>query len=459
MKRYKTYALYNPSGVEWLGDIPEHWELRRLKSVITSAINGVWGEDPQDNKNDMVCIRVADFDYSKFGISPDNLTLRNIDPSQQLSRALKKGDLLIEKSGGGDNQLVGRVVSYNMDERAVCSNFIGRLLPNEDVNYRFLCYVFAAMYAVSYNIRSIKQTTGIQNLDLYSYLCEQFALPPLEEQQSLAAFLDCETTRIDNLITKKCELINLLQKKRTAIITEVITKGLNSKVTIKDSGIPWIGKIPDHWEIRRFKFMIKYLEQGWSPACENRLADQEEWGVLKVGCVNGGYFNELEHKVLPGNLEPKLQYEIKIGDILISRANTKQLLGSVAKVHSIQRKLLLCDKLYRLKTVDDVDPDFFVILLQSICARYQFERDSSGASDSMQNISQASMVNFTLPLPPLQEQKLIVDKLNQNFRQIDELKEKLLNQIQELQKYRQALITSAVTGKIDVRDEVNGKIA
>jgi type I restriction enzyme S subunit len=278
-------------------------------------------------------------------------------------------------------------------------------------------------------------------------------LPPFEEQKLIVAFLDCEIRRLDTLITNKRELIDLLQKKRNAIITDAVTKGLNLDVPLKDSGVSWIGKVPQHWEIRRFKFMLKYLEQGWSPACENRLADEEEWGVLKVGCVNGGYFNELEHKALPNNLEPKLEYEIKIGDVLISRANTKELLGSTAKVHSVQRNLLLCDKLYRIKTVSDVDPDFFVILLQSAPARYQFERESSGASDSMQNISQSSMGNFILPLAPIREQKLITEKLHEDFMIIGILKEKLVKQIGELQKYRQALITAAVTGKIDVREE------
>ncbi|OKH52153.1 hypothetical protein NIES2101_16090 [Calothrix sp. HK-06] len=141
-------------------------------------------------------------------------------------------------------------------------------------------------------------------------------------------------------------------------------------------------------------------------------------------------------------------YEIKTGDILVSRANTKELLGSAAIVHEVRRKLLLCDKLYRLKTVDDVDPAFFVILLKSKCARNQFECESSGASSSMQNISQESMRDFVLPLPPLQEQHFIVNTLNKNFQITDNLRKKLLNQIEKLQEYRQSLITAAVTGKI-----------
>lgn len=436
MKRHKPYLTYKPSGVEWLVEVvPSCWIVAPLKRYSNYISRGISPEYIDGEEMGIPIINQACIYWE--GLHIENVKFH--DPSKVNARRgkLYPRDLLINSTGTGT---LGRIAIFNLDKEYLADSHVTIVRTKSELSEKFLYYLLQSNIYQDY-IYSVLSPGATKQIELSRWGLSNtpILIPPLFTQQLISAFLDCETTHIDTLITKKRALINLLQKKRTAIITETITKGLNSKVTIKDSGIPWIGNIPEHWEVRRFKFMLKYLEQGWSPACESRLADEEEWGVLKVGCVNGGYFNELEHKALPGNLEPKLQYEIKIGDILISRANTKELLGSVAKVHSIQRKLLLCDKLYRLKTVDDVDPDFFVILLQSICARYQFERDSSGASDSMQNISQASMVNFTLPLPPLQEQKLIVDKLNKNFRQLDELKEKLLNQIQELQKYRQAL--------------------
>ncbi|QSJ19751.1 restriction endonuclease subunit S [Nostoc sp. UHCC 0702] len=453
MKRYKPYSTYKSSGLEWLGEIPLHWKVIRLKHICWRAANYGANESSENYLEEGVrFLRTTDID--DFGnLLSDNAVF--LEPSKVTDYKLADGDILISRSG-----TIGRSFIYSKEKHGECAfaGYLVRFSLREGYLPRFIFYFTKSTAFIDWLGISIIQST-ISNVNGQKYANISLAIPPLREQQSIVSFLDCETTRIDTLITKKRELINLLRKKRVVLITQTITKGLDFTVPMKDSRIPWIGKIPQHWEVRRFKFMIKYLEQGWSPACENRLTDEEEWGVLKVGSVNGGNFNELEHKALPVNLEPKLQYEIKNGDILVSRANTKELLGSVAKVHTIQRKLLLCDKLYRLKTVDDVDPDFFVILLQSRCARYQFERDSSGASDSMQNISQASMDNFTLPLPPLQEQKLIVDKFNKSFRQLHELKEKLLTQIKELQKYRQSLITAAVTGKIDVREEVNRKSA
>lgn len=212
-----------PSDVEWLGDVPEHWEVRRLKSITKTVINGSWGDEPKDDSNDLFCIRVADFDYDNLGIFEDKLTLRNIERSQQLSRILSPNDLLIEKSGGGDIWPVGRVVNYTLDKKAVSSNFIARLIPVEQMDKRFLCYVFAAMYAIRLNNKSIKQTTGIQNLDLYSYLCELIGIPPLIEQKKIANYLDEEMQTIDLAIREIQESIRLLEMQRVALITAAVT--------------------------------------------------------------------------------------------------------------------------------------------------------------------------------------------------------------------------------------------
>lgn len=170
----KPYPKYKDSGIEWIGEIPEHWNYHRIKPLITSSTNGIWGDDPKDDDNDLVCIRVADFDYDHLKISNQNITLRNIPFNQQSDRLLKRNDLLIEKSGGGEQQPVGRLVIYDNDfDKAVCSNFIGKMTVNEDmILARYLLYYTSSLYSKRLNTKSIKQTTGIQNLDLYSYFSE-----------------------------------------------------------------------------------------------------------------------------------------------------------------------------------------------------------------------------------------------------------------------------------------------
>jgi type I restriction enzyme S subunit len=123
---------------------------------------------------------------------------------------------------------------------------------------------------------------------------------------------------------------------------------------MKDSGIDWLGKVPAHWDVKPVKSLIHSIEQGWSPQCEGYPADDGDWGVLKVGCVNGGRFDPDENKALPVNLEPIPSLGIAKGDILISRANTRELVGSAAVVEDNYPQLMLCDKLYRLKAILEV---------------------------------------------------------------------------------------------------------
>lgn len=282
----------------------------------------------------------------------------------------------------------------------------------------------------------------------------QLALPPINEQRSIARFLDYKTAQIDALIVKKETLLKKLAEKRTALISQAVTKGCDRAVPMKDSGVEWLGEIPAHWRVVRLRFLIHKIEQGWSPSCDNRQAELEEWGVLKAGCVNSERFDESENKALPNDVEPKLQYEIYDGDILMSRANTKELLGSAAIVVNPRKKLLLCDKLYRLSVGQDSNRRYLVRLLRSCIARFQYEQDATGSSGSMQNIGQDTIKDLTFPIPPLNEQELISRYLDETLLKLSSTEETIKEAIAKLKEYRTALITNAVTGKIDVRDVI-----
>jgi type I restriction enzyme, S subunit len=219
---------------------------------------------------------------------------------------------------------------------------------------------------------------------------------------------------------------------------------------MRDSGVEWLEKLPLQWDIQRLKFQVYSIEQGWSPVCENRLANEDEWGVLKVGCVNGGKFNEKEHKALPVDTKPMMNWEIKMGDILMSRANTRELLGSVAIVGEVRPKLLLCDKLYRIKlSSEDIYNRFFLYTLKSSYVRNQLEGEATGASDSMQNIGQAVVKDLKLVLPPIQQQQYIAAFLDAKTAEIDELIALKEQQVALLQRKRMVLISRAVTKGLD----------
>jgi type I restriction enzyme S subunit len=287
-------------------------------------------------------------------------------------------------------------------------------------------------------------------------------LPPLPEQIQIASFLDRECGKLDALQAKQERLIELLKEKRQALISHAVTKGLpgvasaktglDPTAKLKPSGIDWLGDVPEHWEVTRLKFHVSRFEQGWSPQCEGRNKEDGEIGVLKVGCVNGGIFRVEEHKALPAELEPRLQYTLKRGDLLISRANTRELVGSAAVVDRDHDDILLCDKLYRLRFHRGVSEIYLSHFLGTSEVRQQIELDATGASASMVNIGQDCIRELNLALPPLAEQRAIVAHLDEKCGKIDQLKAKAERGIELLKERRSALISAAVTGKIDVRD-------
>ena len=209
------------SRVSWLGAVPAHWTPMRLRDSVEGCLNGIWGDEPRGDENDTPIIRVADFDRIQRRTFAHE-TVRNVGEEQRKSRELCHGDLLIEKSGGGEQQSVGMVVEYTGQAGAVCSNFVARMRPREGVNSRYLVYVHAHLYSRSVPTLSIKQSTGIQNLDSAAYLGEQLFLPPLDEQIAIASYLDAETARIDMLMAHVDREIELLNEFRSATITDAV---------------------------------------------------------------------------------------------------------------------------------------------------------------------------------------------------------------------------------------------
>jgi type I restriction enzyme S subunit len=218
----QPYPAYKDSGVPWLGEVPEHWEVRRLRASVQACISGIWGNEP-DGYYDLPCVRVADFDRNTRRVRMTNPTIRRVEPNERIHRILRPGDLLLEKSGGGEQQPVGVVVLYDHQVSAVYSNFIARMTVSEGYDSRFLVYLHATLYAVQLNVRSIRQTTGIQNLDTKMYLSELVAFPPLPEQTAIVDYLDAQTAKIDAAITAIRRAIELLREYRERLIADVVT--------------------------------------------------------------------------------------------------------------------------------------------------------------------------------------------------------------------------------------------
>jgi type I restriction enzyme S subunit len=433
---YRAYPEYSTTRQSEIGSIPFGWEARRLKFAVSLRNEKIEAENAGleymglEHIESWTGRRIEDETASSEGIATrfekDDVLFSKLRP--YLAKVY-----LAEKEGMATTEALVMVC-----EPVLLPAFLKYLLLSD----KFIDAVSGTAYGAKMPRANWEDIGGLP-----------IVLPSTGEQQQIAAFLDWKTAQIGVLIAKKKRLLETLKEKRLAVITQAVTKGLNPVTPLRDSGVPWLGQVPEHWQVKRLRFATKRIEQGWSPQCDNQPADDELWGVMKVGCVNGDEFDALENKALPLDLDPMPEYELRPKDILISRANTKELLGSAAIVpENVRSKLLLCDKLFRLRPTAEVDEEYLTCYLRTPAARYQYEREATGSSGSMQNIGQSTIKNLVLFLPPLDEQKVISQYIRDEVAKLDGIVRRTETALAYLTGYRNALITAATMGEIDVRN-------
>ncbi|WP_066710875.1 restriction endonuclease subunit S [Sphingomonas adhaesiva] len=439
---FPAYPSYQDSGIDWLGEVPADWRVQKFRFTFRESGEKIESEvvGPMLSVSGYRGIEIKEYDdENQRRTEEDLIGYRIVRPGQ-----LVVNTMWLNYAGLGVSAHEGHVSpayrAYSFLDQNVDSRF---------VHYLLRCSIYVQGYT--------QLLTGIRPNSLQMTRADLMdfpvLLPPASVQTAIAAFLDRETTKIDALIEEQRRLIALLKEKRQAVISHAVTKGLDPNAPMKDSGIEWLGDVPAHWTMRPIKAVVTRVEQGWSPQCDSEPVERsEQWGVLKVGCVNGGVFNPSENKALPPELEPRPEFALRAGDVLISRANTRELVGSAAVVERDYDRLLLCDKLYRLSVNSaHTTPGYLVNYLQSDVARGQIEVAASGASSSMLNIGQSVIRAMPIPTPPLTEQLQIVAHLQRDRSMSDALIHEAQSAIALLVERRAALISAAVTGKIDVR--------
>jgi len=284
------------------------------------------------------------------------------------------------------------------------------------------------------------------------------SVPPPEEQAAMVRFLDYAHGRLERAIRAKRKVIALLHEQKQAIIHRAVTGKAEVKMKKaesgtsalslqpstfpkKPSGIPWLGDIPEHWEVRRLRTLVHRIEQGVSPLAVGFLAEGDSWGVLKSGCVNGSIFRETEHKQLAKSFEIDPAIIVKVGDVLISRAcGSPSLVGSVGKVETLKCRLILSDKTFRAVFRELVDVDLMVFAMNSRYYRDQVEQAISGAEGMANNLPLSSLRDFIFEIPPLKEAGEIAALLRDNLRDLHTAITRLEREIGLLREYRTRLV-------------------
>lgn len=435
MQRYESYT---PSGVEWLGYIPSHWKIIRLKRTIDRVTNGIWGNDPK-SVDDIICVRVADFNRENFSISTEKLTLRDIPTKDRTGRLLKKNDLLLEKSGGGDNQLVGQVVIFDHIFEAVTSNFIGKMTASKGYQPKYLLYLHSCLYANNVNLKSIKQTTGIQNLDSSSYLDEFIPVPPLEEQDGIITLLDQKTSEIDNAIAKKERLIELLQEQIIILIDQAVANGINENISQQESGIAWIGKIPEHWNIKRAKYLFKEIDERSINGNEELLSVSHITGVTPRSEKTNVYMFMAEDYSGSKLCRPH-DLVFNIMWAWMGALGVSDKIGIISPSYGVYRQI-------REGTFNSW---YLEHLLRSTLYVAEYNKRSTGLHSSRLRLYSHMFFDMEIGFPPRAEQDEIEQKTKKQVSQAQAVMSSIQSEIEKLKELRCTLIASVVTGKIKV---------
>ena len=441
-KKWQPYPTYKDSGVEWLGAIPEHWKVMPIKFALDIPITDGPHETPElydegipfisaeSIKNDRI-----DFDKKRGFIS--------LEEHKRFSRKYKPqyGDVYMVKSGA----TTGNVARVETEEEFNIWSPLAVLRPNKDVTTtNFLFYAMKSK-PFFYSVELSWSFGTQQNIGMGVISNIRIVLPPLPEQQKIAEFLDQETGKIDKLITKKERLIELLKEKRTALISHAVTKGLNPDVPMKDSGVEWLGEIPEHWKVKRLKFLTRQIIDGthFTPtyAVEGvpflRVTDIQE-SVINFEQVK--LIPESEHKELIKRCNPEK------GDLLLSKNGTIGVPRIVDWNHKFSIFVSLC--LIKVRKLLSVHYSYYFFLSHEIKSQMSY----GTKTNTVMNLHLDKIREFIFTFPPLPEQQKIAQFLDRETSKIDNLITKTRTSIDHLKEYRTALISAAVTGKIDVRE-------
>jgi len=443
---------------ENLQNFPKNWKVLRNKLVFSEYFGGSWGNDPVDQQTDALVrvIRVTEFDMDSLTVKENIPTIRSIELDKSSKKLIRKNDLILEKSGGGEKKPVGRVVMVDreMDFPTVNSNFTNICRPNTNlVDARFIVYSLLSSYQVGQTVRNIKQTTGIQNLDLDGFMSETILVPPIEEQKLLSSYLDKRTEQINTFIKKIQKKIELLKEKRSSLINQHVTKGLDPSIKMKDSGFEWIREIPKHWEIKKLPWVCFFQE---GPGLRHWQFKEDGVPVVCVTNItpSGLNFDKYQRYISKKEYDSNYShFTVEVGDLLIASSGNS--FGKVCRYEGeFDKKFILNTSTIRLHSLDEneLSTAYIKFLIESKIIQDQIKILITGAAQP--NFGPTHLNQIRIPIPPKSQQELILKKINRMVNSIENLIKKELNRIDVLREYKSSLILSVVTGKFRVTKDI-----
>ena len=427
----KRYPAYKDSGVEWIGEIPKHWRIKKIKHIATH-VNEKSIPEPNAIK-----------------ISPENVEAKTgkvldfYSLYDSSGMKFQVGDVLFNKLGVYLSKIVyAEYGGYSLSEMIVIrpsSENVGKYLFYVMLSNHFIKYCDSMSYGVRMPRTAVNDIMGTQ-IPIASY----------QEQTAIGNFLDRKTGQIDELVCIKERQVKLLREHRTALINQAVTKGLNPNVEMKPSGVEWIGEIPTHWKVKRLKYVAKILP---SNVDKHIYPDEIQVRLCNYTDVYYNDYITVDTVLKKGSCKESefAKFVLRKGDVIITKdSETPDDIGVPTFVKA-DLENVVCG--YHLAMIRPYAcrGEYIFRFIQSDRTRRYFEWESHGVT--RYGLGKASIENLFLPIPPDSEQRQIADFLDRKTGQIDEVIAVEHRKIELLKEYRQSLISEAMTGKIDVRND------
>jgi len=449
----KSYLAYEETGFDFLGEIPNDWGVKKLKYISSVVFSNVDKHTIEGEQPVKLC-NYVDVYYNDFITSDMEFMSATALPREIDKFSLLQGDVLITKDSESRDDIA--IPSFVRDEMngVLCGYHLAQI-RSLSVDSKFLFWVFGAS---EINDQYKVASNGITRYGLGKTSLENsfIPIPPLPEQKTIARFLDRKTVQIDDLIAKKQQQIDLLNEQRTALIYQAVTKGLNAGAPLKDSGVKWLGEIPDHWETWKLKYLCS-TTKGF--AFKSYLFTDDGVYVVKATNIKKESIINVHTFLNPEDADNYRNVELKKGDIIISTVGSKphvvdSAVGQLAQVPAKYHGALLNQNTVRLETnrSDILSHEYLFFVLLSQRFRKYLNLHAHGTANQA-SINLQDIMSFIITLPPINEQQTIANIINNQCVSINKTITGIKKEIIRLKEYRTALISAAVTGKIDVRGE------
>ncbi|QHH92681.1 restriction endonuclease subunit S [Acinetobacter gyllenbergii] len=445
MAKYQKYAEYKDSGIKWLGEIPEHWIITLLKRYSFVKGGYAFSSDIFTSVGKPI-IRIGDI-QADGSISLENCKYIPVAVAENSQDYLvTKGQILMAMTGA----TIGKAGIFDSDEVAYLNQRVGKfIVDSKSLNYDYLWYLLKTHGYQEY-IRLTAFGGAQPNISDTAMVDFCISIPSIDEQIKIAKFLDHETTKIDTLIAKQEKLIELLKEKRQAVISHAVTKGLNPNVPMKDSGVEWLGEVPEHWDVCKIQYYAK-IESGHTPSKTN----EKYWENCTIPWVSLNdskqlrvvdYITDTKYQISELGLANSSARILPKETVVFTRDASIGLSAITTREMAVSQHLIAW-----LPNKEKLSPEFLLLIFYAM--EKEFNRYTFGST--IKTIGMDDVRSLMASFPPLAEQLEIVSRSFSQFELIDTSIEKSNCLLNILKERRTALISAAVTGKIDVRDWKN----